>query len=174
MTAQTLLNVVDLDEETGRAMEEVPPWPRPPWLIEQMERLRYPQLWEAVRTTWQREPHSSLQYLLADHVNHILMNQYRQELWPGSNPFEQHAPLANRPDGQRPGQNRRERRQRTGRRGRYRPVRVRDRSPPRWWRRLRPRHRHARNSNGSRAGLRPEAEKDGCCSVHMTDRGLSA
>ena len=87
------LNVVDLDEETGRAMEEVPPWPRPPWLIEQMERLRYPQLWEAVRTTWQREPHSSLQYLLADHVNHILMNQYRQELWPGSNPFEQHAPL---------------------------------------------------------------------------------
>ena len=25
---------------------EVPPWPRPPWLIEQAERMRYPRLWE--------------------------------------------------------------------------------------------------------------------------------
>ena len=89
------VNLADLDEETRRSIEEVPPWPRPPWLIEQVERMRYPQLWEAVRTTWHREPseRSSVQSLLADHVNYILMNQYRQELWPGANPWDQHAPI---------------------------------------------------------------------------------
>ncbi|MEV4951837.1 hypothetical protein [Paenarthrobacter nitroguajacolicus] len=88
------VNLADLDEETRRAIEEVPPWPRPPWLIEQVERMRYPQLWEAVRTTWHREQseRSSVQSLLADHVNHILMNQYRQELWPGGKPWDQHTP----------------------------------------------------------------------------------
>ncbi|WP_230085374.1 hypothetical protein [Arthrobacter sp. AQ5-05] len=54
----------------------------------------YPQLWEAVRTTWHRVPseRSSLRSLLADHVSHILMNQYREALWPGGNPWDQHAP----------------------------------------------------------------------------------
>ena len=56
--------------------------------------MRYPQLWEAVRTTWHRDrsERSSVQSLLADHVNHILENQYRQELWPGGKPLDQHAP----------------------------------------------------------------------------------
>ena len=85
-------NLADLDEETLRAIEEVPPWPRPPWLIEQVERMRYPQLWEAVRTTWQRDSHTSLPNLLADHVNHILTNQYRQELRPGGKPLDQPGP----------------------------------------------------------------------------------
>ncbi|MBD7993913.1 hypothetical protein H9639_01185 [Arthrobacter sp. Sa2CUA1] len=85
------VNLADL--ESLRAIEEVPPWSRPPWLIEQVERMRYPQLWEAVRTTWHREPHSSLESLLADHVNHILMNQFREEVWPGGKPWEQHAPV---------------------------------------------------------------------------------
>jgi len=88
------VNLADLDEATRKAIEEVPPWPRPPWLIEYVQRMRYPQLEEAVRTTWHREPseRSSVQSLLADHVNHILMNQYRQELWPGSKPWDRHAP----------------------------------------------------------------------------------
>lgn len=84
------VNLAELDEETLRGIDEVPPWPRPRWLIEQVERMRYPQLWEAVRTTWHREPHASLQDLLADHVNHILVN--RQELWPGGKPWGQHTP----------------------------------------------------------------------------------
>ncbi|MBG0741162.1 hypothetical protein IV500_17475 [Paeniglutamicibacter antarcticus] len=88
------VNLADLDETTRRSIEEVPPWPRPPWLIEYVERLRYPQLWEAVRTTWHRNPseRSSVRNLLVDHVNHILMNQYREELWPDGNPWDQHAP----------------------------------------------------------------------------------
>lgn len=88
------VNLADFDEMARRSIEEVPPWPRPPWLIEQVERLRYPQLWEAVRTTWHRVPseRSTVQSLLADHVSHILMNLYRQELWPGDNPWDQHPP----------------------------------------------------------------------------------
>ncbi|MBG0740870.1 hypothetical protein IV500_15955 [Paeniglutamicibacter antarcticus] len=88
------VNLADLDETTRRSIEEVPPWPRPSWLIEYVERLRYPQLWEAVRTTWHRvlSERSSVRTLLADHVNHILMNQYREELWPGGNPWDQHPP----------------------------------------------------------------------------------
>jgi hypothetical protein len=88
------VNLADLNENTRRSIEEFPPWPRPPWLIEQVERLRYPQLWEAVRTTWHRVPSErfTVQSLLAAHVNHILMNQYRQELWPGGNPWDQHPP----------------------------------------------------------------------------------
>src|SRR5262249_7606316 len=30
--------------------ESEPPWPRPQWLIEQVRRMRYPMLWECVRT----------------------------------------------------------------------------------------------------------------------------
>lgn len=88
-------NLADLDGETRRSIKEVPPWPRPLWLIEQVERMRYPQLWEAVRTTWHRDPseRTSVRNLLADHVNHILMNQYRHELWPKDKPWDQHAPV---------------------------------------------------------------------------------
>lgn len=75
------INLADLNEEMRRATEFVPPWPRPAWLVEQVARMRYPQLWDAVRTTWYRDPseHSSVRTLLVDHVNHLLMNQYRQE-----------------------------------------------------------------------------------------------
>ena len=77
-----------------RAIELVPPWPRPAWLVEGVERMRYPQLWEAVRTTWHRDPSrlSSVHGLLVDHVNHILMNQCREEPGPTGNPWGQSAP----------------------------------------------------------------------------------
>lgn len=45
------VNLADLDEATRRALDEVPPWPRPAWLVESVERMRYPMLWEAVQTT---------------------------------------------------------------------------------------------------------------------------
>lgn len=85
-------NLAELDDESRRAIDDVPPWPRPSWLIEQVERMRYPQLWEAVRTTWQRDPHSSLQSLLADHVNHVLMNRFREGIRPGGAPWDQLTP----------------------------------------------------------------------------------
>ncbi len=75
------INLADLNEEMRTATAHVPPWPRPTWLVEQVARMRYPQLWEAVRTTWHRDSseHSSVRTLLVDHVNHILVNQYREE-----------------------------------------------------------------------------------------------
>lgn len=76
------VNLAELDEGTREALDEPPPWPRPAWLIEQAERMRYRMLWEAVRTTWTREPgeYDSLPNQLVQHVNHILMNRSRPEL----------------------------------------------------------------------------------------------
>lgn len=76
------VNLAELDEDTRRAVEEVPPWPRPEWLIERVERLRYPILWEIIQTTWNREESdfTSLEYLLVHHTNYILMNQFREQL----------------------------------------------------------------------------------------------
>jgi len=76
------VNLAELDDTTRRSIEEIPPWPRPAWLIEHVERMRYPMLWEAVQTTWQRQDseHSTLDARLVQHANHILMNQFREEL----------------------------------------------------------------------------------------------
>lgn len=76
------VNLAELDDDTRRALDDVPPWPRPSWLVEEVERMRYPRLMEAVRTTWLREDteHTTLERLLVDHVNHILMNQFREAL----------------------------------------------------------------------------------------------
>lgn len=76
------VNLADLDDRTRAAIEDEPPWPRPAWLIEQVQRMRYPQLWEAVRTTWHREPaeHTTVSRQLVEHANHILMNQFREQL----------------------------------------------------------------------------------------------
>lgn len=76
------VNLADLDERTRRSIEEVPPWPRPAWLIESVERMRYPMLWEAVQTAWHRteSEYTTLAYLLVHHANHILMNHFREQL----------------------------------------------------------------------------------------------
>lgn len=75
------INLAILNDEMRTAIETVPPWPRPPWLIEQVQLLRYPQLWEAVRTTWNRElsEHTTLARQLVEHANYVLTNQYRDE-----------------------------------------------------------------------------------------------
>ena len=75
-------NLAELDDETRRAIDDVPPWPRPPWVVELVERMRYPRLWEAVRTSWYREESefTTVDQLLVDHANYILMNQFREEL----------------------------------------------------------------------------------------------
>lgn len=82
------VNLADLDEQTRWAIDHEPPWPRPAWLIEQVERMRYPQLWEAVRTSWHRDPseHTTVSRQLVEHANYILMNQFREELGIGPGP----------------------------------------------------------------------------------------
>jgi hypothetical protein len=76
------VNLAELDDATRAALEERPRWPRPRWITEHVQRMRYPMLWEAARTTWTGRPseHTTLPEQLAQHVNHILMNQFRTEL----------------------------------------------------------------------------------------------
>ena len=90
------VNLADLDDATRAALDVEPPWPRPTWMIETVRRMRYPQLSEAVRTTWDRDPseRTTVSHHLVDHVNHILMNHFREELGlptgpppPGYDPF---------------------------------------------------------------------------------------
>ncbi|MCZ9882721.1 hypothetical protein [Arthrobacter sp. B2a2-09] len=86
------INLAELDEQMRRSIEDIPPWPRPAWLVEGVQRMRYPQLWEAVRTTWHREAseRSSPARVLADHMNHILINRYRRE-WMGGITWDRYA-----------------------------------------------------------------------------------
>lgn len=74
-------NLAELDDETRASVEDVPSWPRPQWLMEGVEKLKYPQLWEAVKTTWHRESSGlgSLSAVLVRHANHVLNNRYRTQ-----------------------------------------------------------------------------------------------
>jgi hypothetical protein len=76
------VNLAELDETTRASLDVDPPWPRPRWLLESVERMRYPMLSEAVRTSWGRgqSNYTTLEYQLVHHTNHILMNHFREEL----------------------------------------------------------------------------------------------
>jgi hypothetical protein len=73
-------NLAELDQSQREAPEVEPPWPRPQWLVEQVRRMRYPMLWECVRTSWSRESRApeTVRSRLVAHVNHVLVNQFRQ------------------------------------------------------------------------------------------------
>lgn len=73
------VNLARLDDATRALVER--PTPRPPWIAERLESLRYPKLWEAVRTTWTREAPDAtwLADQLLQHLDHILMSQYMSE-----------------------------------------------------------------------------------------------
>ncbi|GAA5209716.1 hypothetical protein GCM10025774_23850 [Microbacterium kyungheense] len=90
------VNLADLDDEARAGLDVDPPWPRPTWLLDYVERLHHPQLSEAVWTTWDRDPSEQTTPArhLVDHVNHVLMNGFREELGlpvgpppPGYDPF---------------------------------------------------------------------------------------
>lgn len=75
------LNLRELDETTRRSLEKVPAWPRPAWLVQRVERMRYPMLWEAVQTHWSA-PSAAVRPAadrLVEHVQYVLNNQFRVE-----------------------------------------------------------------------------------------------
>lgn len=78
------VNLAVLDDKRRTAIERASRSSGPPWLHSYVQRMRYPQLWEAVRTTWNRDlpADTSLVRELVDHANHVLMNQYRDESVP--------------------------------------------------------------------------------------------
>jgi len=81
------VNLAELDEDARAALDAPPPpWPLPPWLVAQTERMRYPTLWEAVMTHW--TPSGAHDHELSDtllvHVNDVLRNRYAsQRGWRG-------------------------------------------------------------------------------------------
>lgn len=83
-------NLADLNPRTRAALDSEPPWPRPAWLIEATEAMRYPALWEAVRTSWNRDAseHTTVAEQLRRHANHVLVNQYREKLGLPSGPAD--------------------------------------------------------------------------------------
>ncbi|GAA4471531.1 hypothetical protein [Phytohabitans houttuyneae] len=93
------VNLAELDDEQRRALAEQPPWARAPWLEEQVRRMRYPALWECVRTRWTREPgeFDTVRALLVEHVNHIVANQFRRTRVVGDHPpYEVDSPVNER------------------------------------------------------------------------------
>ena len=71
-----------IDDAKREALGAPSPHPRPAWMLEQIEQMRYPSIWEAVRTDWHREPSelSEPRRLLVEHANYVLMNRFRREL----------------------------------------------------------------------------------------------
>lgn len=82
------VNLAVLDDDTRAEIDRETPWQRPAWLIERVQRMRYPQIWEAVQTTWSRDVPgpSRLAWRLAVHAGYILANRYRDQAgrsaWP--------------------------------------------------------------------------------------------
>lgn len=70
-------NLAGLDEGTQAALDQAPSWPRPPWILDGVMRMRYAALSEAVRTVWRRDrSRQDIRPALADHVNHVLVNHF--------------------------------------------------------------------------------------------------
>lgn len=72
-------NFAELDDPIREALEQRPPWPLPAWYLRQLDLQRYPMLWEAIRTSWYRDAAPSIDEVLVDHTNYILMNQFRAQ-----------------------------------------------------------------------------------------------
>jgi hypothetical protein len=83
-------NLADLSDEMRAALDAPPVAPLPEWMLQTRERMRYPWLWEAVRTT--RRQDATPEELLLAHARHILMNTFREER------------VAPSPDGSPPGE----------------------------------------------------------------------
>lgn len=79
-------NLADLDAAMLASLDEVPPWPRPPWILEGIERMRRPMLWEAVRTTWDPRGETSigdpLRHALREHVAYVAVDRFDVERGP--------------------------------------------------------------------------------------------
>ncbi len=84
------VNLVELSEEMRVALAVEPVRPLPPWVMQIRDRMKYPQLWDAVRTTHLPRPSTfhTAPAALVEHVNYIVMNMFREERMRGEFPGE--------------------------------------------------------------------------------------
>ena len=76
------VNLAQFDEQTRAHLDEVPPWPRPGWLVAAVERMRYARLPDAVRTSRHRDTNedAALARELIRHARYLLVNHFREPL----------------------------------------------------------------------------------------------
>lgn len=91
-------NLAQLDDVEREQLDLEMQWERPTWLLERVRRMRYPLLWECVLTSWSREPreHDTVEARLVAHVNHIVMNRFRETRVRGALPGELDSPVDER------------------------------------------------------------------------------
>lgn len=90
-------NLADLSALEREGLEAVAVGPLPDWFLAQRERMRYPLLWEAVRTTRLREPEwQTPESSLVEHVNYVVMNMYRDQRVVGAFPGDLDSPVTER------------------------------------------------------------------------------
>lgn len=77
-----------VDAATLASLEGMPPAPSPAWLVDGVERMRHPMLWEAVRTSWEADPGAIHGDLLVDavvrHVAYVAVNRFDEHRGPGA------------------------------------------------------------------------------------------
>lgn len=82
-------NLRELSPQERAGLEMEPVEPLPGWILEARDRMQYPMLWESVRTThFPGGGSRSVDDVLAEHMNHILMNVFRDERVTGGFPGE--------------------------------------------------------------------------------------
>ena len=91
-------NLLELTDEQRAGLDRVPANPLPAWMIAARERMRYPQLWDAVTTSWfsERDDVHTVEHELVQHVNYIVMNRFREERVRGDSPGEIDRPVTER------------------------------------------------------------------------------
>ncbi|WP_395640306.1 hypothetical protein [Pseudolysinimonas sp.] len=78
-------NLAELSDELRASLDAEPPKPLPEWMLAARERMRYPTLWEAVRTTrvgagvQLADEQLTAELVLLRHVDYVLMNTFRDE-----------------------------------------------------------------------------------------------
>jgi hypothetical protein len=91
-------NLLELTDEQRAGLDRVPANPPPAWVVAVRERMRYPQLWDAVTTSWfaERDDVHTLEHELVQHVNYIVMNRFREMRVRGDFPGEIDRPVTER------------------------------------------------------------------------------
>ena len=91
------INLAELTPFEREQLDQEPVAVLPQWMLDIRERMRYPTLWEAVTTTIiEGNIERTVDEILVDHVNHILINRFRAERVSGENPGVLDAPASPR------------------------------------------------------------------------------
>jgi hypothetical protein len=89
------VNLAVLDAATSAAVAAPLERPIPGWLHEARRLLHYPHLWDAVQTCWTRPgaERPTVSERLVAHAEHVLTNDYREQLGLGRGPGSWAAPI---------------------------------------------------------------------------------